>query len=334
MIRYQLAHFIDVALTRVQCAPRTHRTIPKTAMPTAARSPHYLLGVILVLASGAVLSTLGVGLRQVESASGWQILFYRSIAFTAMLLLIITVRYRGGAVAAFRSIGRRGFVVALFLASSSLLYVFAMLNTTVANATFIVSTTPFMAACLGWLVLREPVTLTTWIAIAVAMLGVVLMVVDGMETDSLIGVGLALGVALGTAGMLVTVRGASEIDMIPALVIAGVATGFFTACMVSDFQISTHDLTVSFLLGAGQYAIGFVLITAGTRYVPVAEVALLSLVETVLAPIWAWWGAGEIPSQLTIAGGIIVLTAALGRGVVGLREARTGASATRAKTHP
>ena len=293
-------------------------------MPTTKRSPHYLLGVILVLASGAMLSTLGVGLRQIESASGWQILFYRSIAFTLMLLIIITIRYRGAVFAAFRSIGRRGFLVALFLASSSLLYVFAMLNTTIANATFIVSTTPFMAAGLGWLVLRESVSLTTWIAMAIALSGVALMVADGFETGSLIGVGLALGVALGTACMLVTVRGASEIDMIPALVIAGVATGIFTACMVPDFQISTHDLSVSFMLGAGQYAIGFVLLTSGTRYVPVAEVALLSLVETVLGPIWGWWGAGEIPSQLTVAGGVIVLSAALGRGIVGLRETRVG----------
>ena len=291
-------------------------------MPTAERSPHYLLGVVLVLASGMVLSTLGVGLRQVESATGWQILFYRSIAFIAMLLLIISIRYRGGAIKAFRSIGRRGLLVAVFLASSSLLYVFAMLNTTVANATFIVSTTPFMAAALGWLVLRESVTLTTWLAMVVALCGVGLMGADGMETGSLIGVGLALGGAFGTACMLVTVRGASEIDMIPALVIAGVLTGIFTATQVHDFQISTHDLTVAFLLGAGQYAIGFVVITAGTRYVPVAEVALLALMETVLAPIWAWWGAGEIPSQLTIVGGVIVLTAALGRGIIGLRSSR------------
>ena len=210
---------------------------PQPDMPTPERSPHYLLGVILVLASGTVLSTLGVGLRQVEFAGGWQILFCRSISFTLMLLLIIAVRYRGGVVAAFRSIGRRGFVVALFLATSSLLYVFAMLNTTVANATFIVSTTPFMAAALGWLVLRESVAVSTWIAMAVALTGVGLMVVDGMETGSLIGVGLALAVAFFTACMMVTVRGATEIDMIPALVIVGMLTGVFTACMVSDFEI-------------------------------------------------------------------------------------------------
>jgi len=291
-------------------------------MPRSERSPHYLLGVVLVLLSGVALSTLGVGLRQVESATGWQILFYRSIAFTVMLLLIISIRYRGGTIRAFRSIGHRGFLVAVFLATSSLLYVFAMLNTTVANATFIVSTTPFMAAALGWLVLREVVTLTTWIAMLVALFGVVLMVADGMESGSLTGVGLALGVAFLTACMLVTVRGASEIDMIPALVIAGVLTTLFTAVMVHDFHISGHDLTVAIFLGAGQYAIGFVLITVGTRYVPVAEVALLALMETVLAPIWAWWGAGEMPSNLTIVGGIIVLAAALGRGVIGLRASR------------
>ena len=303
----------------IRYAPSADEVGPQPDMPTPERSPHYLLGVILVLASGTVLSSLGVGLRQVESAGGWQILFYRSISFTLMLLLIIAVRYRGGVVAAFRSIGRRGFVVALFLATSSLLYVFAMLNITVANATFVVSTTPFMAAALGWLVLRESVAVSTWIAMAVALIGVGLMVVDGMETGSLIGVVLALAVAFFTACMLVTVRGATEIDMIPALVIAGMLTGVFTGCMVSDFEISTHDLTVSFLLGAGQYAIGFVLLIAGTRYVPVAEVGLLSLMETVLSPIWAWWGTAEIPSVLTIVGGSIVLAAAVSRGVIALR---------------
>ena len=290
-----------------------------TTQQIGARSPRYVFGIVLVLLSGMMLSTLGVGIRHIESAHGWQILFYRSLSFTVTLLIIVAIRYRGRMVRPFRLIGRRGFLVAAFLASSSGFYVFAMLNTTVANATFIVSTTPFIAAALGWMVLREPVAVSTWVAMLVALAGVVLMVADGLGTGRLIGVVFALAVAGSTACMLVTVRGAQEIDMIPALVIAGLLTAAFTAFLVPDFYVSGHDLTVIFLLGAGQYGLGFALLTAGTRYVPVAEVALLSLTETVLAPIWAWLGAGEIPSFLTIVGGVIVLAAAATRAAIGLR---------------
>ena len=94
-----------------------------------------------------------------------------------------------------------------------------------------------------------------------------------------------------------------------------------TFFLVDDFSVSRHDLVVISILGAGQYAIGFALLTAGTRYVPVAEVGLLSLLETVLAPIWAWLGAGEVPSTLTLVGGTVVLLAATARAVAGVRQA-------------
>jgi len=288
-----------------------------------ARHNHYVLGVCLVLVSGVILSTLGVGIRQIEDASGWQILFYRSFSFILTLLLIVLVRYRSDFFRAFHRIGRRGFLVGIFLASSSMLYVFSMLNTTVANAVFMVSTTPFVAAALGWLMLKERVGRSTWIAMTVALAGIALMLADGFVGGGLVGVVLAAGVAITTAFMLVTIRGSQEIDMIPALVVAGVITASLSAFMADDFRISDHDLLWTSLLGAGQYACGFALLTAGLRYVPVAQVALLTLTETVLAPVWAWWGAAEIPSMLTLIGGIVVLGAAGSRAWAGLRDQRT-----------
>ena len=281
---------------------------------------HYLFGVCLLLLSGVVLSTLGVGLRQIESATGWQILFYRSFSFILTLFLIILIRYRGKFFQAFYRVGRQGLLVGIFLAASSTLYIFSMLNTTVANAVFMVSTTPFLAAAFGWLMLRERVGGATWVAMAVALGGVGLMMADGLSGGGLLGVLLAAGVAVSTALMLVTVRGSHDIDMIPALVVTGVITACVSAFMVTDFEVSSHDLAWTCFLGAGQYACGFALLTAGARYVPVAQVALLTLTETVLAPIWAWWGAAEVPSLLTLVGGAIVLSATASRAWAGLRE--------------
>jgi DME family drug/metabolite transporter len=278
------------------------------------------MGVCLVGLSGVVLSTLGVGIRQIEAASGWQILFYRSLSFIVTLCLIIALRYRSNFFRAFSHIGSRGLLVGLFLACASSLYVFSMLNTTVANAVFMVSTTPFVAAALGWMLLKERVGPSTWIAMTVALAGIGLMLVDGFSGGGLIGVVLAAGVAVTTALMLVAVRGSQEIDMIPALVVAGAITAALSALMVTDFQVTDHDLLWIVVLGAGQYACGFALLTAGARYLPVAQVGLLCLMETVLAPVWAWWGAAEVPSMLTLIGGIVVLGAAGSRAWTALRE--------------
>jgi drug/metabolite transporter (DMT)-like permease len=285
----------------------------------SARSAHYRLGIFLVLASALALSTLGVGLRQIEAADGWQILFYRSLSFTLTLLIIVAIRSGGRIIAPFRRIGGQGLLVGVFLAGCSMLYVFAMLHTTIANASFVVSTTPFIAAALGWLLLGERVGRATWVAMAAALAGVGLMVADGLGTGGIAGIALALACAFFTAGMLVTVRGAHEIDMIPALTIAGVLTALCSAALASDLEVSAHDMGVAFLLGAGQYAVGYALLTAGARYVPVAEVGLLTLLDTVLNPIWGWLGAGEVPSALTLIGGAIVLGAALSRALAGMR---------------
>ena len=289
-----------------------------------ARSPHYKLGLMLVLTAAVVLSTFGLGIRQVETADGWQILFYRSLSFTLTLLLIIAVRYRGRVITPIRRIGRRGIVVGVFLATASSLLVFSVLHTTIANAFFMMSTMPFVAAILGRIVLKELVPFSTWLAIAVALSGILLMVADGLVAGGLLGILFAGGVAICGATMLVTVRGARDIDMIPALVLAGIFTAGFSSLMVSDFHIPRSDLFWILLLGSGQYAFGFSLLVAGTRYVPVAEVTLLSMLETVLGPTWVWLGANEVPSNFTIGGGIIVLGAAAARAIIGIRQSNTG----------
>ena len=132
--------------------------------PNDARSPaahihhrRHATGVALVLIAGVMLSVAGITLRHMEAASGGQILFYRSLSFSFVLALYLALRYRARTVRAFVAVGRPGLVVALSLGFGSACYVFALLLTTVANALFLISSAPFMAAVLGWIVLRERV---------------------------------------------------------------------------------------------------------------------------------------------------------------------------------
>ena len=84
---------------------------------------NYSLGVTLVIVGGIFLSLSGIMLRNIESASGWQILFYRGLAFSFMLSLILLLKYRKGTITAFKAIGKPGLWAALALGLGSVCYV-------------------------------------------------------------------------------------------------------------------------------------------------------------------------------------------------------------------
>ena len=273
-----------------------------------------------MLVAGLMLSLSGVTLRHIESASGWQILFYRSLTFFVVVTLYLVFRYRTRVVRAFVRTGRPGLVVAVSLGLGSACYVFALLLTTVANALFIISSAPFVTAVLGWIVLRERVRPLTWLTMTIALTGIAIMFVNGIQSGRLLGNIVALGPAVSFAIMLVTLRFAGDRDMIPAICLAGFVGAALGFSMADTLVLSRHDLALCLFLGIFQYTGGFVLITLGARYLPAAEVALLSLAETVLAPVWVWLGVGEVPTVLTLAGGAIVLSAVVAQAVTRMRS--------------
>lgn len=275
--------------------------------------------MLLLLAGGACLSTGGLVLRAIESADGWQIIFFRSLAFIVTLLAYLALRYRGRVIEAFRTIGWPGLIVALSLGVSFACYVFAILLTTVANAVFTLAVGPFMAAGLGWLVLRERIRASTWLAMAAAAIGVGLMFGDGLLTGRILGNLVALAVPSLFAVTVVVLRRHKDVDMVPATCLAGLVSLLISAAMMDGVAISGRDLGLSLLLGSAQVGAGFLLITIGARYVPAGEVPLFGLTETILAPLWVWLVVNEVPSVLTLAGGVVVLAAIAAAAMTGWR---------------
>ena len=278
------------------------------------------IGAALTLGGGALLSLAGITLRHMESADGWQILFYRSLTFFVVVSVYLAFRYRSNVMRAFIRVGKPGIVVALSLGLGSACYVFALLLTTVANALFIISAAPFMTAILGWLLLRERVRPMTWAAMSFALAGIVLMVFNGVQSGRLLGNVVALGAPVSFAVMLVALRGAGSRDMIPAICLAGVVSAGLGLAMMDSLAISRHDLVLCLFLGVVQYTGGFVLLALGARYLPAAEVALLALSEIVLAPIWVWIGVGEVPAAYTLVGGAVVLSAVVAQATMGIKS--------------
>jgi len=272
------------------------------------------LGVAAILFGALCASSVGVLVRLVDQADGWQILFYRSLsfAFTVFLFLLASGgRNRPGVAARFAGIGPWGAVVAVCLGSAFIAYIFALLLTTVANAVFILSASPFLAALMARIFLGERVSLTGWACMAAALCGVALMLADGLFAGTLTGSAVALIAAGGYAASVVAFRAGRKIDMIPATCLAGVFAAMVSAFLVPDLAISPNDLIVAILLGTVQIGVQYIIITLAARHVPAAEVTLLMLLEVVAAPVWVWIAFGETPAWLTIAGGTVVLVAVI-----------------------
>ena len=283
----------------------------------------YRRGILQLVASGFFLSTAGIALRLVEQADGWQILFYRSFALSVTILLILVFQKRSRFFDEFRGLGWNDSLLAVFLGTGFVAYVFALLYNTVANALFIFSCAPFVAGFLGWILLGERVATRTWFAIGISMAGLAVMVVSELAVSHYLGTLLALWIPIAYAASIIAVRRSKRDNMLVALCIAGLVAGGLSAIFVTDFALTSRDLIISLYLGVFQVGVGFTLVVLGSRYVPAAQVGLLALVEPVLAPVWAWMGVGEVPSLATIVGGTIILLAITTDGILNIKSSES-----------
>ncbi len=287
-----------------------------------AKRRAYATGVGFILLGGVCLSSGGILIRYVQDVDTWAILFYRSIGFVGLLLCVITYRHGRQTPQAFREIGRNGLYLAVALGGGFTCYVFAMLMTTVASVSFIISAGPLFAAILGWIILRERVSAATWMVIAGAAVGMGLMFAEGLAGGRLAGTVIAMGIPTTFAVMVVLIRRAGDMDMLPATCLAGVVSLIAGLILSDTLAVSLNDFLLMVFIGIGQLGMGFMLITLGTRYVPAAESALLALSESVLAPIWAWLFLMEMPAPLAMGGGVIVLTCVGIQAVMGIQRER------------
>lgn len=284
----------------------------------------YRRGVVLVLLAGVCWSTMGLGIRVIEVANVWQILFYRSCALAPFLFVIISIRSGGRPIAAIRRAGRAGVVGGLSLVLAFAGGIYAIQTTTVANAMFLFAAAPFLAAFLGWIVLGEGVRKATIVASAAALAGISIMVMEGMSLGYLIGNVAALLSALGFAVFTVSLRWGKLDDMMPAVFLSGVFAIVLSAivCWFSGYSlvIPAGDATIALMMGVFQLGAGLTVYTIGSKAVPAAELALLSMGEVVLGPLWVWLFLGETAGAYTFVGGAILMAAIAGNAITGLRR--------------
>ncbi|MCB1450113.1 MAG: DMT family transporter [Nitratireductor sp.] len=272
------------------------------------------LGAWLVFASAVSWSTGGIISRLADVDNPWNTVFWRSGSAMLLLLLFMLVRDGGrGTVALFRGMGVAGLAVGMCFAIASTAFIVALQFTTVANILLMQAGVPLIAALISRIVFAEPLRPSTWVAIGAVIFGVAVMVSDSFNGKvSPIGDGLALVISFSFALATVITRRYSHIRMTPAVTtgvtIAWVVSIFMSFASIGGVMVETWQIPILFVFGA-TLALGLALFTSGARMIPSAFAALLGTAETILGPIWVWVFLNEVPSQRTIIGGSIVLTA-------------------------
>ena len=292
----------------------------KSTTTTAAHK----YGVLLVFAAGVLWSTVGLGIRLIEDAVVWQILFYRSISLSVFLYFVVRLRSGQSPFIMIQRVGFPAGVAGLALVAAYSGGIYAIQTTSVANAMLLFATAPFMAAVLGWVVLREPVRKITWVSIVIALFGIAIMVVDKSGEVALKGNLAALGSALGFAVFTVALRWGKSAEMLSSVFLSGVFGVVVTFLICQSMQLSLvlsfRDGGIAMAMGVFQVGAGLILYTIGSRSLPAAELTLLSLAEVLLGPLWVWLFLGETTTLYTLTGGAVLLAAIVGNAVSGKRR--------------
>jgi drug/metabolite transporter (DMT)-like permease len=264
-------------------------------------------GQVYVALAALAWSSAGVLQRELSVGTATQVAG-RALFAVLGLFGFVALSERRGVMRAFRSIGWAELAVAVLTALASASFIVALNHTTVANVLFMQAAAPIFAALIAWIGLREAISARTAVAMVIALAGVGVMVGG---PGGVHGIGLALSVLMTVSFALsvVITRHRRDISMGPAVCLSQVLVFVVTAPFAHPGSIDSRDLVLMVALGIGQSGLGLAFLTIGARLIPAAEVALITLLEVVLGPLWVWWALSERPGTSTLIGGTVVVAA-------------------------
>jgi drug/metabolite transporter (DMT)-like permease len=258
---------------------------------------------LMITAVGGMLLTLDAPLLILSGANTANILFVRGLMVTFALVVWWWFIMRPKGEPFFH--GRESVIAGILSCIQNLCFVGAIMNTSVANVVFILAFNPMFAALLSWLVLGERITRATFFAMVASMVGVAIIVWDGIGAGTLFGDFLALGCAAFLAITLTYSRyTGKDMSMMPAIGMG--LSAMVAAPFASPLSLSAQGFGWLSLNGFLVAPASFALLALGPRYILAAEVAMFYLLETCLTPVLMWLIFAELPTTASLIGGGII----------------------------
>jgi drug/metabolite transporter (DMT)-like permease len=289
----------------------------------------YFTGFLLVFCSGLLWSFGPVAVRYMVNSHEYvfEYLFLRGISIACILIFYLIIREGFSFYKNFIKIGISGVLGGLFLSTAFIGFIFSITMTTAAVTLFMLAAMPFIAAIVGYFILGEVLRRSTLISMIIAFIGVCIMIFNDSLSGSAIGAIIGFISATGFALYTVTIRWKPETPKFTTVVLAGIFCGIFSF-IVMGFSFKSFNSMPAInsylsLLHGVIVASGLILYSLGAKYLPSAELALLSLMEVVGGVFWVWipiFGINEVPSLTVIIGGCIITLAVLMHGIGARRK--------------
>tara|TARA_Y100000590_G_scaffold229902_1_gene259271 strand:- start:766 stop:1671 length:906 start_codon:yes stop_codon:yes gene_type:complete len=270
--------------------------------------------IILVILAGIFWSFGPLVVRNIDEASSfpWQYLFTRGIVIFILLNVYLFFEEGKDFYKNYIHIGLAGIIGGIGLATAMMTFIYSIIHTTAAITLLCLAAMPFITALLGFLFLREKISLGVWIAILIAAIGIAVMAFDSASLGSLNGLIFGLASAFGFSVFSVSLRWRRETPKFTTVSFAGIFCCIFSGIVIyqNDLNFLSSSKNESlFALHGTLVCLGLILYSIGSKLIPAAELTLLSLTEIIGGIFWVWipiLGINEIPSANTIIGGFLI----------------------------
>jgi drug/metabolite transporter (DMT)-like permease len=277
---------------------------------------------LLITSIGGFLYTFDLPLLRLANGEKWTLVFARGICmFLSISAMWLFLRMRQQNKTPYLA-GVPGLAVAAISTLASTSYIVALVETNAANVVFIIALVPVLTAVLSRIFIGERIHLYTWAATFVALMGVGIIVYDGLETGHNLGDIMALVCACCTASIFTIIR-ASGKNLSTSLAVGSLLSAIIAA-IFNPISLTSLTAAAGFgfpgwlwivLNGLAIIPLASILVANGPRFMPSADVSMFFLLETVLTPIWIWMLFGEIPSVAVLFGGTVVIVTLIAHSV-------------------
>ena len=276
------------------------------------KNPKFAVPVVLI--AGILWSFGPYVVRHIDQAATvpWQYLFTRGLVIFILLNIYLFSEEGKEFTKNYKKIGISGVIGGLGLATAMITFIWSITHTTAAITLICLAAMPFITALLGFLFLKEEISLNVWIAIFIASVGILIMALNNNEKNSIIGLVTGLASAIGFSVFSVSLRWRKETPKFTTVALAGLFCFLISSAVLfnnnMNFLSSSKNESL-FALHGTIVCLGLILYSIASKNIPAAELTLLSLTEVIGGIFWVWlpWlGINEIPSTNTIIGGFLI----------------------------
>ncbi len=272
------------------------------------------VAVPVVLFAGILWSFGPLVVRYMNSPNlvPWQYIFGRGLTIFIILNLYLYFEEGKKFWKNYLKIGKSGVIGGCGLGIAMISFIYSITNTTAAITLLCLAAMPFFTALLAFVFLKEQISISVWISILVATIGIIIMATGNTGENSLVGFIFGITSSIGFSIFSVTLRWRKETPKFTTVAFAGFFCFIFATMMILSkdqvFFSSSYNSSL-FSLHGTLVCLGLILYSIGSKAIPAAELTLLSLTEVIGGIFWVWlplFGINEIPDTNTVIGGFFL----------------------------